>query len=280
MPSAAEEMRERCRSLLRAAGPAGMARSEVQAAIGAEEKTTSYYLHTPGLAIKGQTRAHEFTRWFAPEFADAAAAYVAARDAIVKDNKTARFSESLLDAACVAAVDGRTHEQIAEALGRNLRTVADVMLRLARAGRVQRMFWPIGGGVNGLMARYWALGAELPPLPEKEPSVRVRKSNAKPKHLHQKPGPKPGLISKKSLSTRRRALSPDALREAVQEKRIVSFALAQPIVPPGVKVTICPAGKDHRFSVSQPEPFFSREGYKPAFIGHDTWAAKVYGGNV
>lgn len=33
---------------------------------------------------------------------------------------------------------------------------------------------------------------------------------------------------------------------------------------------------DRRFAVDRPEPFFSRPGYSPSFIGHDTWAAKVY----
>ena len=44
-----------------------------------------------------------------------------------------------------------------------------------------------------------------------------------------------------------------------------------------VKVTVAPPTPDARFTVDKPEPFFSRPGYRPEFIGADTWAAKVYG---
>jgi len=46
----------------------------------------------------------------------------------------------------------------------------------------------------------------------------------------------------------------------------------------GPKVTVGPSTADTRFTVTTPEPFFSRPGYRPECIGADTWAAKVYGG--
>lgn len=39
---------------------------------------------------------------------------------------------------------------------------------------------------------------------------------------------------------------------------------------------ICPAFTGNRFVPDKPEQFFSRPGYSPSFIGHDTWAAKAY----
>ena len=240
----AAQHRARASELLRAAGDKGMSRSELQAAMGIAEKTALFYLRTPGLAVKGETKAHELTRWFAPEFAEAAAAYADARNGQVQDRKASRFSAALMDEACAAAIDGRTHEEIAAVIGRNLRTAADVMLKLNRAGRVQCLLWPIGGGVNGKRARYWPVGVELPPLPEKPVRVRVRKSKAKPKELHKKSGPKPGTM-RPVLATAKRAPKP------------APVAPAAPIVPKGVKVTVCPSGRDDRFTPSRVEPFFS-----------------------
>lgn len=50
---------------------------------------------------------------------------------------------------------------------------------------------------------------------------------------------------------------------------------SDPIIPAGVRVTRAPAPQP-RFHVDAPEPFFARRDYSPSFIGHDTWAAKVY----
>lgn len=49
---------------------------------------------------------------------------------------------------------------------------------------------------------------------------------------------------------------------------------AEPITPAGVKVTVCPSGKDHRFTATGSEPFFSRGAVLPV----RPWAQAVIGG--
>ena len=229
--------------LLRMAGDKGLSRSELQAAMGTEDKATLFYLRTPGLAVKGETKAHELTRWFAPEFAEAARAYVEACDS----RERVRFGPALLDQACAAVVDGQTHEEIAAAIGRKVRAASEIMRRLVVTGRVQVLRWPTGSASGGFYLRYWPAGADLPALPEKQPRVRVRKSKAKPKELHKKAGPKVGTLRKPR----------PVLVAASHVAKPAPFASAEPIMPKGLKVTVCPSGTDTRFKPSRVEPFFS-----------------------
>ncbi len=237
----AAQHRARASELLRAAGDKGLSRSELQAAMGTGRKATLWYLKTPGLAVKGETKAHELTRWFAPEFADAAMAYADAW----KPKPLVRFSAAVMDLACAAATNGQTHEEIAAAIGRVERSVGEMMRRLVLAGRVQTLRWPTGKG--GFYLRYWPVGADLPPLPEKPSRVRNEKSKAKPKELHKKAGPKVGAARKPRPT----------LVAASHVAKPAPFASAEPIMPKGVKVTVCPSSTDTRFKPARVEPFFS-----------------------
>lgn len=239
----ANEHRAHAAELLRAAGDKGLSRSELQAAMGTEDKATLFYLRTPGLAIKGETRAHELTRWFAPEFAEAARSYVEACDL----RERVRFSAAVLDQACDAITDGQTHEDVAAALGRKVRAASEIMRRLVLDGRVQVLRWPTGSSSGGFFLRYWPAAANLPALPEKLPRVRLRASKAKPKETHKKPGPKIGSVRKPR----------PVLQAAYSLPRAAGFDCSVPIIPAGLKVTVCPSGRDSRFTPDRVEPFFS-----------------------
>lgn len=44
------------------------------------------------------------------------------------------------------------------------------------------------------------------------------------------------------------------------------------------KVTVIPHQVDTRYTPGEVRPFFGQPGYRPDYIGQDTWAARAYGG--
>lgn len=84
-------------------------------------------------------------------------------------------------------------------------------------------------------------------------------------------------VERRSKGTRRNRPTKKAavVLKPSQPKRdaVPRFADLDAIVPAGVKVTICPAGKDQRFTATGSEPFFSRGAVLPV----SPWVQAVTG---
>lgn len=251
--------RARLAQLLKAAGPDGMRCSDIAPAMDMDARTLRWYLvNTPGMVLKAATKSHEFTRWYHPDFAEQAAEYVHRIDS--RERNPNRVSAEVIERAFAFVKGGESQTQIAEALGKSRSATATAMKALVTAGRVQAERFGNPYPPGGLVVRYWPAGAEIPAAPPKIPRppkkrVRVRPRKAKV--------PKPG----------RQLLAKSALKPAQKPQ-----APQQIVIPANVKRTVGAPPIDTRHTVTTPEPFFSRPGYRPEFIGQDRWSAKVYGG--
>lgn len=112
------------------------------------------------------------------------------------------------------------------------------------------------------MKRYWSIeqGAQQPPV--KEPRKRVHVSLAKPAEQHKRRGRKP---------------KPVEFVRSSRKPPVVASAPMPVIVPEHVKVTVCPSGKDQRFTVHHPMPFF-RAMQLGSYMRTGSVIEAVYGG--
>jgi len=235
------QIRAQLREALQQAGESGATSKALAARIGNAQRNVRWYLsNTEGLALFAETRSRTLSRWFAPGLDAAAAAYVA--ECNKRESTKAPAGPRTLQAIVDAAIDGRTADDICKATRKARRTVRKAIAALSKAGRVSAATWPSGSAMGGVVKRYWSIeqGAQLPPT--KEPRERVRISRAKPKDQHKKPGPK---------------AKAGAVVLPSRKPPVVAAAPMPVIIPEGLKVTVCPSGKDHRFTVKHPTPFFA-----------------------
>ena len=251
--------RAKLAQLLKAAGPDGMRCSEVAEHLGLDARTLRYYLvNTPGKVLKAATKSHEYTRWYHPDFAEQAAEYVRRIDS--RERNPNRVSAEVIERAFALVKGGESQTQIAEAIGKSRSATATAMKALVTAGRVQAERFGNPYPPGGLVVRYWPAGAEIPAAPPKIPRppkkrVRIRPRKAK--------APKPGR---------------QLLAKAAPKPTPKPQAPQQIVIPANVKRTVGPSCVDMRHTVTEPTKFFSAPGYRPEFIGQDTWAAKLCGG--
>jgi len=234
------QIRAQIREALRLAGESGVTSKAIAAKIGNAQRNVRWYLsNTEGLALFAGTRSRTLSRWFAPGLDAAAAAYVA--ECNKRESAKAPAGPRTLQAIVDAAIDGRTVDDICELTGNARRTVRKAIAALSKAGRVSAATWPSGSAAGGTVKRYWSIaeGAKQPPV--KEPRKRVHVSRAKPMDQHKKPGPKEKA---------------GAVVMPSRKPPVVASAPMPVIVPEHVKVTVCPSGKDQRFTVHHPMPFF------------------------
>ena len=235
------QIRAQLREALRLAGESGATSKALAAGIGNAQRNVRWYLsNTEGLALFAETRSRTLSRWFAPGLDAAAAAYVA--ECNKRESTKAPAGPRTLQAIVDAAIDGRTVDDICQATGNARRTVRKAIAALSKAGRVAAATWPSGSAAGGTVKRYWSIehGAQQPPV--KEPRKRVHVSRAKPAEQHKKRG---------------RKAKPVEFVRSTRKPPVVASAPMPVIVPEHVKVTVCPSGKDHRFTVKHPTPFFA-----------------------
>lgn len=243
--------------LLKAAGRDGMRCSDIAPAMGIDERTLRWYLvNTPGIVLKAATKSHEFTRWYHPDFAEHAAEYVRRIDS--RERNPNRVSAEVIERAFSLVKGGESQSQIAEAIGKSRSATAIAMKVLVTAGRVQAERFGNPYPPGGLVVRYWPAGAEIPAAPPKIPRPPKKRVRVRPK--------------KAKVSKPGRLLLAPSKKPAPKPAAPVEI-----VIPANVKRTVAPCAQDTRHTVTNPEPFFSRPGYRPEFIGQETWAAKVYG---
>ena len=257
------ENRAKVNAALLAAGLAGMNVHELAEATSLTEKSVVFYCRTSGIISQGLSSNHR-VRWFHPEHAAGAEAYRVELENRVRPVSRCwgkQTADDAMDVVHKAGPAGITMQEVAAVLGLNPGTVNSALVACVQAGQIQR-FAPYHES-----KRYYGLGVELP-----KHKGKSTKSRAKPKELHKKPGVKPGTIRKPKEPQQRPVLA-----HAYAMPRVSAFASAEAIMPKDVKITVCPAGKDHRFTADpeKVERFFSRPDYRPEFIGQGRWSAAV-----
>lgn len=252
--------RAKLAQLLKAAGPDGVRCSDVATAMQMDERTLRYYLvNTPGNVLKAATKSHEFTRWFHPDFAEQAAAYVRKMDS--RERNPNRVSPEVIERAFAFIKGGESQRQVAEHIGRSRSATATALKALVLAGRIQAERFPGDSPTGGQVVRYWPAGAEIPAAPPKLPRAPKKRTRVRPLRPKKAKAPKPGrmLLAPSTKPTPKPA------------------APVEIVIPANVKRTVAPCAPDTRHTVTEPTKFFSAPGYRPEFIGQETWAAKAYG---
>lgn len=259
------ENRAKVMDCLKAAGLRGIDIRTISEQTGLDPRSVAFYTRTGEGVLSHGLSSNHYVRYFHPEHAagvDLYRAELANRPKPVSRRYSQRLVDDATDLVHKAGDAGITVTEIADALGFNMGTVNSALTAEVKAGRIQRRLpcresW-----------RYYGLQVQLP---ERK---RKRISRAKPKELHKKPGVPKGTIRKPKEPQQRPVLA-----QAYAMPRVSAFASAEAIIPPNVKITVCPSGKDHRFT-ADPEKvdrFFSRPEYRPDFIGQGRWSAAVVG---
>lgn len=255
------ENRAKIIAALKSAGDEGFSTEELANFTRMCVKAIAFYCRTTPQQILrvGLTTVH-YVRWFHVDHKEGAEAYQQAlQNRPHRERK--RWAQATRDQALSmilsAGSGGVAGPAIATTLDMNLNTVRSMLSEAAAEGLIQRTKRD-----RGIMW-YYPTGVELPT------KVRKRKSKAKPKELHKKPGPK--------LGSTRLPKPQSKPQMTVRVKSAVIDRDAQIIIPANVKRTACPSCTDNRFTVHQPEPYFSA--MKPGqYAPGETWAGAVYGG--
>lgn len=255
------ENRAKVNAALLGAGLRGMSVHELVEATGLTGKSVVFYCRTSGIVSQGLSTNHR-VRWFHPQHAAGAEAYrveLANRVRPVVRCWGRQTADNAIEIVHQAGAAGITVHEVAAKLNMNVTTVNIALVACVKAGQLQR-FAPYRES-----KRYYGLGLELP-------KHKGKKSRKKPKELHKKSGAPKGTIRKPKEPQQRPVLA-----AAYHLPRVSAFASSEVIVPKDVKITVCPAGKDHRFTADpeKVERFFSRPDYRPEFIGKDRWSAVV-----
>lgn len=123
-----------------------------------------------------------------------------------------------------------------EATGQKLKACQQLMLRMTLSGLLH--------GLEGKQKSFRKFATpELAAAfewPKRKKQVN-RQSRAKPKEMKKKRGPAKGSFKPTPITIVKPKKPPPP-----------AFANAEPIYPPGLKITICPSGKDYRFTAHVP----------------------------
>lgn len=263
---------------LEAAGDKGCTRHELSIASGTRDRLTRWYLGeaVTKICIRAMTRHMPFIRYFSLQHQAAADAYVAKMDGKVphKFYLSAESAQRLVD----ACTGGESGNELAQKVGLAERTIRASLIYLRDSGRLQVHLWPCEKG--GAQHRAWPIGAQVPPKPGRKPrksrkrAPRPRKERAttyQPRKVAAKVAvvKAPAFTAAQVAAGFSNATTP---KQSAQQK----FVEQEGRKTAKTRITVAPPPVD-RFHVEQPEPFFSRPGYRPDFIGQDTQIARAYG---
>lgn len=217
------ESRAAINCALLTAGAAGLSCNDLAILVGLKPNGVRWHFdRMDGSVVEVKTADTRKTRAFHADYRDAAEAYLAACT-IGRQRKggpSQATRDRVLRTIELAGAAGIGMKDLMAAASLTRPTLNIIMPQLVRDERV-RMSRPPGGG-KGRPAHYW--GWDAMPADDSSPALRVTR--------------KPGKAPQKTLP-----------KGDSQDRPI--------IVPAGVKVTICPSGTDHRFTVKHPTPFFS-----------------------
>lgn len=238
------------RRLIRNAPPDGLRVADLAAAIGATVEKARWHLKQIPDAIQAPTKAMRFRNWFHVSQQAQCDAYTRSRDdqpVIAGPSLTSR--ELVLQAIVGAGALGRSQAELCEATGFSMGTLWAILPQLYRDQKVERDRDTVGKSANS--KRYWGFGLK----PVSAPAVT--------------PATKPKRLAKQSQDWNANGLK--AAKLPPQPIKVSNVDESRAVRIYG------PAPVDNRFTVQQPERFFSAMtpgSYPPA----DTAIARAYGG--
>jgi hypothetical protein len=222
----ADRIRAHVIKALADAGPAGCSLAELCS--GKDKRATRWSLNESKtkICVRAMTRSTSAIRYFGLDFADAAAAYLAAQDA--REKRHFYLAESTAQKLIDACKGGEDTKTLARAAGITYRTASMAISLLSRQGRIQRTERAAPRG--GTITLCWPAGVDMPPKPP--PKKRI--------YAGRKRNQESGVYAKGSIKQDGRKMAVMALLTQNQAgMHLVQLAHAMGLSPSTIATVCC-----------------------------------------